>query len=100
MFNVVSFNVVFVSFNVVVSKVINHKHFMNYILVTYVFIVSSKIFKYDCFVCFSACKYIMSNKTNESCLEDLVKTFQSQVDNSDWLKKNTAYQWEKDNPSV
>ena len=35
MFNVVSFNVGFVSFNVVVSKVINHKHFMNYILVMF-----------------------------------------------------------------
>ena len=100
MFNVVSFNVGFVSFNVVLSKVVNHKHFMNYILVTYVFIVSSKIFEYDCFVCFRACKFIMSNKINESCLEDLVKTFQSQVDNSDWLKKNSAYQWEKDNPEL
>ena len=42
----------------------------------------------------------MSNETNESSLEHLMKTFQSQVDNSDWLKRNTACQWEKDNPEL
>ena len=42
----------------------------------------------------------MSTSKDEVSLEDLVKTFHSQVSNSDWLKANTVEQWEKDNPEL
>lgn len=41
------------------------------------------------------------NKNNsETDLHDLIKTFQSEVKQSDWLKNNTADQWESQNPEV
>lgn len=41
-----------------------------------------------------------SKSTNTENLEDLVKNFMCQVNNSDWLKQNTAEKWEKENPEL
>lgn len=38
-----------------------------------------------------------NKSTNTENLEDLVKSFMSQVSNSNWLQQNTAEKWEKEN---
>ena len=36
----------------------------------------------------------------ETSLHDLIKTFQSEVKQSNWLKNNTADKWELENPEL
>lgn len=36
----------------------------------------------------------------ESDLQSLIRTFQSEVKTTDWLKENTAERWEKENPEL
>jgi len=38
--------------------------------------------------------------TNEVSLHDLIKTFQNEVKQSDWLKDNTSDKWERENPEL
>ena len=38
--------------------------------------------------------------SNEVSLHDLIKTFQNEVKQSDWLKDNTSDKWERENPEL
>jgi len=42
----------------------------------------------------------MSDSNKNNSLEDLLSKCKQTINNSDWLKENSANQWEADNPEV
>lgn len=40
----------------------------------------------------------LAENADGETLEDLVRTLHQQIQNSDWLKENTAEKWMEDNP--
>ena len=41
-----------------------------------------------------------SSGSHEVSLHDLIKSFQNEVKQSDWLKDNTSDKWERENPEL